>query len=164
MVKMVNGRLMRVEPSGAWNQYVERGPHRYAAEATRICPSPTYYIGSKGCGRRAGGGGQGRAGKWVILSKGGKMVGKRTGLAHIAPAFSHLGPDESLQVVDFPHLTHVRLFWEALESGQANGTDTEDARNKARRGTPDRKEGYHIYASRYIDFYACNSDIRSYAA
>jgi hypothetical protein len=45
-----------------------------------------------------------------------------------------------MQVVDFPHLTHVRLFWEALESGKANGTDTEDARNKARRGTPDRKE------------------------
>src|SRR5260221_8525444 len=121
MIKMANGRLMRVEPSGAWNQYVERGPHRYAAEATRICPSSTYYTGSKGCGRRTGAGGQRRAGKWVYVGKGGKVVGKRTGFAHMAPAFSHLGPDESLQVVDFPHLTHVRLFWGSPEIGKTNG-------------------------------------------
>jgi hypothetical protein len=43
--------------------------------------------------------------RWADLGKGGRMVGIRTG-------FSQLFPDDSMQVVDFPHLAHVRLFWE----------------------------------------------------
>jgi len=44
-----------------------------------------------------------RPGRRIQLGKGGKMVGERTG-------FAHLFPDDSMQVVDFPHLAMVRHF------------------------------------------------------
>jgi len=47
--------------------------------------------------------GQRWVGKRAHPGKGGKAVGKRTG-------FSHLFPDYSTQVVDFPHLSSVRAF------------------------------------------------------
>src|SRR6266404_146858 len=41
------------------------------------------------------------------VGKGGKMAGKWTSLAHIAPGSTRLGPDNLMQVVDFPHLSAV---------------------------------------------------------
>ena len=63
----------------------------------------------------AGDAGQRWVGKRVELGKGGQVAGKWTGLAHIATASTRLGPDNSTQVVDFPHLSVVRLFWEAMK-------------------------------------------------
>ena len=37
-------------------------------------------------------------------------VGKRTGFAHLATGSCRPGPDNSTQVVDFPHLSGVRVF------------------------------------------------------
>jgi hypothetical protein len=58
---------------------------------------------------------QRRDGKRVDLGRGGQEMRKRTGFAHIAPASTRLGPDNSTQVVDFPHLAMVRLFSEGCE-------------------------------------------------
>jgi len=55
--------------------------------------------------------GQRRAGKRVFLGKDGLEIGKWTG-------FSRLGPDNSTQVVDFPHLVKVRLFLRAAENSR----------------------------------------------
>src|SRR5258708_38717509 len=68
--------------------------------------------GVSACGPEAGGGGKRWDGKWLDLGKGGQEVGKWTGFSHLATTFSHLGPDNSTQVVDFPHLSTVRLFFE----------------------------------------------------
>jgi len=70
---------------------------------------------------------------WVSLGKGGKEVGKWTGFSHLATTFSHLGPDNSTQVVDFPHLSTLRLFWRAeitaetqrRRGGEKDGVQTE---------------------------------------
>src|ERR1700680_14155 len=75
--------------------------------------------------RKVGAGGQRRGGTWVNLAKGGPAVGKRTGSAHIAPGTTRLCPDKSSQVVDFPHLSAVRVFWEALKSGKMKDGDME---------------------------------------
>jgi hypothetical protein len=69
-------------------------------------------IPSAGCGQQAGGGGKRWVGKRVDLGKGGQVAGKWTGFSHIAPASTRLGPDNSTQVVDFPHKATVRLFGE----------------------------------------------------
>jgi hypothetical protein len=84
---------------------------------------------SVAAGRMAGGGGQkvgsfraGTSGKRVDVSGillrseameggGGRVVGKWTGFAHVEPALTRLGPDNSMQVVDFPHLAMVSIFW-----------------------------------------------------
>jgi len=46
----------------------------------------------------------------------GQMVGKWTGFAHLTPGSGRLGPDDSTQVVDFPHPGRVRVFWDAVKS------------------------------------------------
>jgi hypothetical protein len=105
----------------------------------------------------AGRGGKRWVGEWVQLGKGGWMTGKRTGFSHFETALTHLFPHNSTQVVDFPHLRVVRLFW-----GKPGIWKTKDV-NIVKPGTEgslraERKgETHHIYASRYIDFYACNS-------
>ena len=114
--------------------------------------------------REAGGGGQGWAGKWAYVGKGGKMAGKRTGFAHIAPGSTRLGPDNSMQVVDFQHLTHVRLFWGSPEIGKKTVTNVAKPGTEGSLRAEHNSRINHIYASRYIDFYACNSDLRGYAA
>jgi hypothetical protein len=58
---------------------------------------------------KAGRGGKMWAEKWVNLGRSGQEVGKRTD-------FARLGPDNSTQVVDFPHLGLVRVFWGAMKS------------------------------------------------
>jgi hypothetical protein len=84
-----------------------------------------FYKEAKKTGRKqleAGEGGQMWVGEWVKLGKGGRGMGKRTGLAHIKRASTRLGPGKSTQVVDFPHLSVVRLFWEAMKSVATDGT------------------------------------------
>ena len=65
--------------------------------------------------------GQRRIGKRVQAGGSGQAIGKRIGLAHIAPASTRLGPDNSTQVVDFPHLSTVRFFCEAMKSRNEKG-------------------------------------------
>jgi len=64
---------------------------------------------------KAGTNGQNWAEKRVDLGKGGKMKGKWTG-------FSHLCPDDSMQVVDFPLLSRLRVFWLRVERGGGQWT------------------------------------------
>ena len=54
----------------------------------------------------------------VEVGKGGREVGKQTGFSHFATGFAHLFPDDSMQVVAFPHLACVRLFRESEDSPQ----------------------------------------------
>src|SRR6266849_3353264 len=68
---------------------------------------------------------QGTLGKWVDLGKGGRVVVKRAGFAHIAPALTRLGPDDSMQVVDFPYMCSVRLFPGSREMG-SHGWNTDE--------------------------------------
>jgi hypothetical protein len=70
----------------------------------------------------AGGGGQRRVGTWVRPGLSGQEVGKQPGFAHIAPASTRLGPDNSTQVVDFPRIESVGLFWGRCEMLATDGT------------------------------------------
>jgi len=102
------------------------------------------------CGKR-------RYASCAFTALSGCRMRKFTDFYRITPRRYHLGPDKSTQVVDFPHLRVVRLFW-----GKPGIWKTKDV-NAVKPGTEgslraERKgETHHIYASRYIDFYACNS-------
>jgi hypothetical protein len=50
------------------------------------------------------------------LGKGGQWMGKWTGFSHFEPALTRLGPDDSMQVVDFPRMYTVSVFCEAIKS------------------------------------------------
>ena len=59
------------------------------------------------------------------MTNSGRRTGKRTGFSRLETAFSHVGPDKSTQVVDFPRLAHV---------GQAVlGTNIAEAERKPQR-------------------------------
>ena len=73
-------------------------------------------VGKRWAGRRVQPGGSGLA------------VGRRTGLAHMETTSTRLGPDNSTQVVDFPRIEHVRLFWEGHEIGFSHGWNTDKTR------------------------------------
>ena len=79
-----------------------------------------YKEAKKRAGREpeAGASGKRWAGRSTEVGKGGQEVGKQTGFSHFATGFSHLFPDDSMQVVDFPHLACVRLFREGEDSPQ----------------------------------------------
>src|SRR5882724_9392011 len=97
-------RTQRVGPSGAWNQYRKRSAGVLEYWGRRLQESA----------RAAGGvvrSGQKCVGRWVQLGKGGQEVGKRTGFSHIETALTRLFPHFSTQVVDFPCMCNVRLFW-----------------------------------------------------
>jgi len=64
-----------------------------------------------------------RAEKRVEVGKGGCEIGKWRSFSHFETVFSHLFPCFSTQVVDFPHLAHVRLFWE--EGFHRRGAETQ---------------------------------------
>src|SRR5258708_1125866 len=53
--------------------------------------------------------------KRVEVEKGGCEIGKWRNFSHLETALTHLFPDKSTQVVDFPHLAYVRLFSEGCE-------------------------------------------------
>jgi len=77
--------------------------------------------------------GQWRVARRVCMGKGGKMAGKWTSLAHIAPGSTRLGPDNLMQVVDFPHLSAVRLFWGGPEMG-SHGWGEDLGKNRENEG------------------------------
>ncbi len=67
-----------------------------------------------------------------FASLSGQDVGKWTGFSHIDLALTRLCPHKSTQLVDFPHLTQMRLFWGRLEMVLATdetqiSTDSETA-------------------------------------
>ncbi len=70
----------------------------------------------------AGADGKRWAGRRVNLGKGGKMMGKRTGFSHFETALTRLFPHDSTQVVDFPRMYAVSVFWEAMKWVATDGT------------------------------------------
>jgi len=74
-------------------------------------------------GRKAVGGGKRWSGMWVNLGKGGCEIEKWRSFSHLETGFSRLFPHKSTQVVDFPHLAMVRLFWE--EGFHRRGAETQ---------------------------------------
>ena len=60
-------------------------------------------------------------GKRVDVGKGGLEMGKWTGFSHFETALTRLFQHDSTQVVDFPHLAHVRLFWGGAEDSRMSG-------------------------------------------
>ena len=103
-----------------------------AKEHTRYAPLECHGRCGKRPYRALGGvvrSGQSRAGTRVYPGGSGRMVGKRTGFSHLETGFSRLFPDESMQVVDFPRIAYVRLFWEGKNSPQSR-RDAEKKRSK----------------------------------
>jgi hypothetical protein len=72
-------------------------------------------------GREAGAGGKRWSGMCVNLGKGGQETGEWRSFSHFETALTHLFPHKSTQVVDFPRIEHVRLFWEGHEIGFSPG-------------------------------------------
>src|SRR6266481_6666868 len=70
----------------------------------------------------AGAGGKRWVGKWAKLGKGDRMVGKRTGFSHLETALTRLFPDVSTQVVAFPLLSQLSVFWLRVERGGGQWT------------------------------------------
>src|SRR5258708_36497522 len=66
-----------------------------------------------------GGGGK----RWVNLGKGGCEIGKWCSFSHFETALTRLFPHKSTQVVDFPHLAMVSIFWE--EGFHRRGAETQ---------------------------------------
>ena len=101
-VKTENGVLEWREAEGGAGvkEYWSHG-----AVSLPCCAGPE--AGAPRKAREAGAGGKRWGGKWVDLGKGGG-AGNRTG-------FSHLGPDNSTQVVDFPRICMVSIFWEVMK-------------------------------------------------
>ncbi len=68
---------------------------------------------------------------WVSwAARCGWVVGKWTGFSHLEIAFSHLFPHNSTQVVDFPHLAMVSIFWESENLPQRRRGGGADFRGK----------------------------------
>jgi len=115
--------------------------------------------------REARAGGKRWVGRRVQPGGSGQEVGKRTGLARLVRCLTRLGPDNSMQVVDFPGMYGVRFFWggpEIVFSDRANlGTNMgklrengKDAEGRRVRvwvagtvGLP-RRDGQMLYALR----------------
>jgi len=72
-------------------------------------------------GRKTGGDGKRWVGKRAFPTLSGQMVGKWCSFSHLETALTRLFPHVSTQVVDFPHLAHVRLFWEGIEDSRISG-------------------------------------------
>jgi len=77
--------------------------------------------------RDAGGGGKRWAGRRVQPGGSGLAVVKRTGFAHLVRCWTRPGPDNSTQVVDFPHLAVVSIFLEGHEM-VSHGWNTDKTR------------------------------------
>ena len=73
-------------------------------------------------GRATGVGGQKVVSKRVDVGKGGPEIGKWTGFSHFETALTHLFPLDSTQVVDFPLLSRLRVFWLRVERGGGQWT------------------------------------------
>jgi hypothetical protein len=71
-------------------------------------------IGIKGL--KAGRGGKRRPGRRGFTALSGKKVGRFTGFYRIARRCYRLGPDNLMQVVDFPRLRKASIFWREAEN------------------------------------------------
>jgi len=72
-------------------------------------------------GRQAGEDVKNRAEKRAEVGKGGQEMGKWRSFSHLETAFSHLFPCFSTQVVDFPHLAMVSIFWGGTQNSRMSG-------------------------------------------
>ena len=70
----------------------------------------------------AGSYGQRWVGKWANLGKGGRLAGEWTGFSHFETPLTRLFPLDSTQVVDFPLLSQLRVFWLRVEGGGGQWT------------------------------------------
>jgi len=77
--------------------------------------------------REAGAVGKRWAGRRVQPGGSGLAVVKRTGFAHLVRCWTRPGPDNSTQVVDFPHLAVVSIFLEGHEM-VSHGWNTDKTR------------------------------------
>ncbi len=68
-------------------------------------------------GRKTGGDGKRWVGKRAFPTLSGQEIGKWCSFSHLETALTRLFPHVSTQVVDFPHLSCVRLFWERARIG-----------------------------------------------
>ena len=109
------------------------------------------------CGLKASEDGKRRLGRRGFTGLSGREVGNFTGFYRLTTRCYRLFPHKSKQVVDFPYLAHVRLFWGNPEIGKTMDTHGGKPGMKGSMRADDKGEINHIYASRYIDFYACNS-------
>src|SRR5258708_28504966 len=57
----------------------------------------------------------------VEVGKGGQEMGKWRSFSHFETAFSHLFPRFSTQVVDFPRMTVVSIFWGGNKNSRISG-------------------------------------------
>jgi hypothetical protein len=88
-------------------------------------------LNPSGGGQKVGTFRTGTMGKRVEVGKGGQKLAKRTGFSHFQTASTRLFPRDSTQVVDFPHLVMVGLFWEQGFYRR----DAETPRQEEERGT-----------------------------
>ena len=51
----------------------------------------------------------------------GVMAGKRTGFSRIGPALTRFFPHKSMQVVDFPRMCNVSIFWGGTRNSGISG-------------------------------------------
>src|SRR5882724_7867169 len=73
-------------------------------------------------GLDVGGGGKRWVGKRALLTLSGQEAGKWCGFSHFETTLTHLFPHKSTQVVDFPRICTVRLFWGSPEMVATDGT------------------------------------------
>ncbi len=83
------------------------------------------------------GGGAGTMEKRVDVGKGGCEIGKWCSFSHFETVFSHLFPCFSTQVVDFPHLGVVSIFWE-------EGFHRRDAETQSQEETGTNQAGLEV--------------------
>src|SRR5258708_36899386 len=57
----------------------------------------------------------------VEVGKGGCEIGKWRSFSHFETVFSHLFPRFSTQVVDFPRMTVVSIFWGGTQNSRISG-------------------------------------------
>ena|SRR5882724_12628992 len=63
-------------------------------------------------GLKAAGNGKRRLGSRSFTALSGWEIEEWCGFSHLEIAFSHLFPGFSTQVVDFPRMAHLSIFWE----------------------------------------------------
>jgi len=78
-----------------------------------------------------------RAEKRVEVGKGGCEIGKWRSFSHLETVFSHLFPRFSTQVVDFPRMTVVSIFWGGTQNSRISGRGMEMKAKRSLEVLPD---------------------------
>src|SRR5258708_6219387 len=92
------------------------------------------------------------AGKRVDLGKGGQKASKWTGFSHFETALTRLFPQVSTQVVDFPLLSRLRVFWLRVERGGGQWTMDNWQRMANRGNESNRTKGTNLATERSLMF------------